>query len=98
MTPKSTALGLVLLKMGYLWAGIFTTVIGAGLLCYAVYCLAQIIVKKNRGDNFDEPNKLDEVRKNFIFMDIKPKKNQKPQPSPIASDEVFPETTPSGVK
>jgi len=51
--------------------------IGAILLIVAIVMLVKIIKTKREGGSFDEPDQLQEMRKNFIFMNIKVKKDKK---------------------
>ncbi len=76
--------GSLLLMTGYtsnniimLIIGIIMFIAGLCLFIYAIYLLAQIIKIKREGGSFDEPDKLQEMRKDFIFMKIKVKKGEK---------------------
>ena len=69
-------IGLVLLKSSFIMGLIFI-IIGGALLGNCIYEIVKIVRTKRQGGSFDEPNKTDEMRKNFIFMNINVKKNKK---------------------
>ena len=69
-------IGLVLLKSSFIMGLIFI-IIGGALLGNCIYEIVKIVRTKRQGGSFDEPNKTDEMRKNFIFMNINVKKKKK---------------------
>ena len=102
MTAFTTILGMVPMAVSNgegseMWKPMGIVVIG-GLTVSTFLTFFMVPVLYAAMSRHGERDRVSKMRKSFIFMDLKPKKNQKPQPSPVASDEVFPETTPSGVK
>lgn len=102
MTAFTTILGMVPMAVSNgegseMWRPMGIVVIG-GLTVSTFLTFFMVPVLYAAMSRHGERDRVSKMRKSFIFMDLKPKKNQKPQPSTIASDEVFPETTPSGVK
>ena len=102
MTAFTTILGMVPMAVSNgegseMWRPMGIVVIG-GLTVSTFLTFFMVPVLYAAMSRHGERDRVSKMRKSFIFMDLKPKKNQKPQPATVASDEVFPETTPSGVK
>ncbi len=99
MTAFTTILGMVPMAISNgegseMWRPMGIVVIG-GLTVSTFLTFFMVPVLYAAMSRHGERDRVSQMRKSFIFMNLKPKKNAAIQPAPVASDEVFPETTPN---
>ncbi|MGM9746690.1 MAG: efflux RND transporter permease subunit [Paludibacteraceae bacterium] len=102
MTAFTTILGMVPMAVSNgegseMWKPMGIVVIG-GLTVSTFLTFFMVPVLYAAMSRHGERDRVSQMRKSFIFMNLKPKKNAATQPAPVASDEVFPETTPNALQ
>ena len=99
MTAFTTILGMVPMALSSgegseMWQPMGIVVIG-GLLVSTLLTFFIVPTLYAVMSRHGERDKITKMRKNFIFMNLKPRKQEAAQPAEITTAEVFPETTPN---